>query len=113
METLSIILLCLVSVSLGQRYKPEWTSLDKRPLPTWYDQSKIGIFIHWGVFSVPSFHGAWFWEYWVDGKDPVIVDFMKENYPPGFTYPDFAAQFTSELYDPNTWADIFKASGAK
>lgn len=41
------------------------------------------------------------------------VDFMKHNYPPDFTYADFAPQFTAEFYDPLEWADIFKNSGAK
>ena len=41
--------LCIVW-SCG-RYEPNWDSLDKRPLPQWYDNSKIGIFLHWGVFS--------------------------------------------------------------
>lgn len=43
------------------RYDPTWESLDSRPLPAWYDQAKFGIFIHWGVFSVPSFGSEWFW----------------------------------------------------
>jgi hypothetical protein len=43
------------------RYDPTWESLDSRPLPQWYDNSKLGIFIHWGVFSVPSFGSEWFW----------------------------------------------------
>jgi alpha-L-fucosidase len=44
----------------GSSYLPEWSSLDTRPLPSWYDQSKVGIFIHWGVFSVPSINPeAW------------------------------------------------------
>lgn len=42
-------------------YKPDWKDLDSRPLPRWYDEAKIGIFIHWGVFSVPSFGSEWFW----------------------------------------------------
>ena len=42
-----------------------------------------------------------------------MVEFMKENYPPSFAYPDFAADFTAEFYNPEEWADIFKASGAK
>ena len=46
------------------KYQPTWDSLDKRPLPVWYDQAKFGIFIHWGVFSVPSFVSEWFWWYW-------------------------------------------------
>lgn len=45
-------------------YSPTWDSLDSRPLPTWYDDAKIGIFIHWGVFSVPSFGSEWFWNNW-------------------------------------------------
>jgi Alpha-L-fucosidase len=39
---------------------PNWESLDARPLPKWYDESKFGIFIHWGVFSVPAFHTEWY-----------------------------------------------------
>lgn len=42
-----------------QDYAPYWESLDKRPLPTWYDTSKVGIFVHWGVFSVPSYYSEW------------------------------------------------------
>lgn len=46
------------------KYTPTWDSLDSRPLPQWYDEAKIGIFIHWGVFSVPSFGSEWFWKEW-------------------------------------------------
>ncbi|CAG5131393.1 unnamed protein product [Candidula unifasciata] len=96
------------------RYEPTWESIDSRPIPQWYDEAKIGIFLHWGVFSVPSYAGAWFWYFW-KGPKPVreVVDFMKNNYRPGFTYVDFAPMFTAEFYNPDQWADIFKASGAK
>lgn len=105
---------CVVLIE-SIHYEANWTSLDSRPLPSWYDESKFGIFIVWGVYSVPGFESEWFWDYW---KDPTnirqnVVDFMKENYPPSFTYPDFAADFTAEFYNPEEWADIFKASGAK
>ncbi|KAH3796505.1 hypothetical protein DPMN_150074, partial [Dreissena polymorpha] len=82
------------------------------PLPSWYDESKIGIFLHWGVFSVPSYGSAWFWYYWKTGVKR-YVDFMAKNYRPDFTYADFAPDFTAELFDPNDWADLFKASGAR
>jgi len=49
-------------------YDPTWESLDARPLPDWYDKNKIGIFIHWGVFSVPGFKTEWFWQNWKGGK---------------------------------------------
>ncbi|XP_041363835.1 tissue alpha-L-fucosidase-like [Gigantopelta aegis] len=101
----------LTSIASSVRYEPNWESLDKRPLPPWYDEAKIGIFLHWGVFSVPSFESAWFVKLWKDGR-PSIVKFMKDNYRPGFTYADFASQFTAEFYDPVEWARLFSNSGA-
>ena len=41
------------------------------------------------------------------------MDFMKKNYPPYFTYQDFARDFTAEFYNPDEWAEIYQASGAK
>nr|XP_002131484.1 alpha-L-fucosidase [Ciona intestinalis] len=96
-----------------KKYEPTWESLDSRPLPEWYDQAKFGIFIHWGVFSVPSFVSEWFWWYWKETRQKNVVDFMEKNYPPHFTYADFAKDFTAELYDPDQWADLFKESGAQ
>ncbi|KZS15372.1 Plasma alpha-L-fucosidase [Daphnia magna] len=95
------------------RYTPDWESLDSRPLPLWYDEAKFGIFIHWGVFSVPSFGSEWFWINWQGSKNPKYVEFMKKNYPPGFTYPEFGPMFTAEFFDPEQWAEILKSSGAK
>ena len=53
---------CLLTV---REYTPDWSSLDQRPTPAWFDESKIGIFIHWGLFSVPSVASEWYrlaWE---------------------------------------------------
>ncbi|XP_028674646.1 LOW QUALITY PROTEIN: tissue alpha-L-fucosidase-like [Erpetoichthys calabaricus] len=94
-------------------YKPDWESLDKRLLPPWYDQAKFGIFVHWGVFAVPGFGSEWFWWHWQGNKDPAYVNFMKKNYPPGFSYADFAPEFKAEFFDPEEWADLFRDSGAK
>ena len=112
--TCTFLLLLQPSLVSSVRYTPDWASLDSRPLPAWYDDSKIGIFIHWGVFSVPSYVNAWFW-YWWKGPQPHpdIVSFMAENYKPDFTYADFAKQFSAEFFDPYHWATIFNASGAK
>ncbi|RXG56060.1 hypothetical protein Avbf_09937 [Armadillidium vulgare] len=54
----------LISTDVFGQYTPDWESLDSRPLPEWYDQAKIGIFLHWGIYSVPSFGSEWFWKYW-------------------------------------------------
>ncbi|CAG2197598.1 FUCA [Mytilus edulis] len=109
-----LILICCIGLHFSNaKYTPDWESLDSRPLPKWYDETKFGIFITWGVFAVPSFSSEWFWPHW-KSKHPNhdIVNFMKRNYRPDFTYADFAADFTAEFFDPDEWADIFKASGA-
>lgn len=60
-EVLCLLLVCsILNFTCGQ-YTPDWHSLDSRPLPQWYDDAKIGIFLHWGLYSVPSLEQAWFW----------------------------------------------------
>ncbi len=109
------VLLGALVCQTAARYTPDWTSLDARPLPSWYDEAKVGIFVHWGVFSVPGFQSEWFWWHWQGQQPPdqKCVSYMSKNYPPGFSYPEFAPQFHAQFFSPGDWADIFKASGAK
>ena len=109
----AILPFLLVALVSGIHYEANWKSIDSRPLPAWYDKAKVGIFIHFGVFSVPSFVDEWFWNWWLVKKDPRIVDYMKRFYKPNFTYPEFAPQFTAEFFDPQQWAKLFAQSGAK
>jgi alpha-L-fucosidase len=48
---LAVAVTVFLELSSAIKYEPNWDSLDKRPLPQWYDDGKIGIFLHWGVFS--------------------------------------------------------------
>ena len=108
----SFLLIWLISLGLLlAKYTTDWKSLDSRPLPSWYDEAKIGVFIHWGVFAVPGL-ANWFWYKWKTG-DKEIIEFMKKNYPPDFQYADFAPMFRAEFFNPDQWADIFQASGAR
>ena len=55
--TITIMLgLILVSLSIAQQkiYEPNWESMDSRPTPSWFQDAKFGIFIHWGPYSVPA-----------------------------------------------------------
>ncbi|XP_036398627.1 plasma alpha-L-fucosidase [Megalops cyprinoides] len=112
-QALVSAVIAVLFASCRCQYEPTWESIDSRPLPAWFDQAKFGIFVHWGVFSVPSFGSEWFWWYWKGQKMKAYVDFMERNYPPEFQYQDFAPQFTAEFFDAKQWAEIFAASGAK
>lgn len=101
------------------RYEAKWESLDRRPTPQWFLDAKFGIFIHWGVYSVPSWgapkqYAEWYWNRIADKKpDNVWWQFHTNHYGADFEYADFAPMFRAELFDPNQWADIFERSGAK
>uniref|UniRef100_A0A1Y1N5G3 alpha-L-fucosidase n=2 Tax=Photinus pyralis TaxID=7054 RepID=A0A1Y1N5G3_PHOPY len=97
---------------MEDKFKATWESLDKRPIPQWYDDAKFGILLHWGVYSVPGIGSEWFWKNWSDG-DQDAVSYMTRNYPPNFTYQDLARDFTANLYEPESWATLFEKSGAK
>jgi alpha-L-fucosidase len=94
-------------------YEPTWESLDSRPLPTWYDEAKVGIFIHWGVFSVPAFESEWFWYQWRENKMHDQTAFINATELPRFNYPDYAHRFDATLYNPDYWAQVFAKSGAQ
>ncbi|XP_065066489.1 alpha-L-fucosidase-like [Rhopilema esculentum] len=115
---LAALLIFLFVNSYADRFEPTWESLDKHQGPAWFDEAKVGLFVHWGVYSVPAFGtdgvlGEWFWWAWRGEKRQKWIDFMKKNYRPGFQYEDFAPQFRAEMFDADKWIDIFNASGAK
>ncbi len=95
-------------------FRPDWESLSKFEAPEWYKDAKFGIFIHWGVYSVPAFGSEWYpREMYRKGSD--INKHQVEKYGPltDFGYKDFIPMFKAEHYDPQAWAKLFKDSGAK
>jgi len=100
------------------RYEANWASLDSRPIPEWYDDAKFGIFIHWGVYSVPSWapvgtYAEWYWNNLAQGPGNPTYEFHVKTYGKNFQYTDFAPMFTAELWNPEYWADLFVLSGAQ
>lgn len=96
---------------------PTWAELRARPDPEWFLDAKLGIFIHWGVYSVPAFSGKEdYAEWFVRGLqvgDTLRTRFLRENYGPDFQYRDFAPLFKAELFNPAEWADLFRRAGAR
>ncbi len=112
-------LMLAVATHAQTRYEPKWESLDKRTTPVWFQDAKFGIFIHWGLYSVPAWgapreYAEWYWNHIADKKpDNVWWQYHKKYYGENFEYKDFAPLFKTEYFDANQWADLFKRSGAK
>ena len=116
MKKLFLGFLFLSSVAMAQTYQPTWQSLDTRPLPKWYTDAKFGIFIHWGVYSVPAFSSKGAYSEWYQNAltrgDSATVAYHKNKFD-NMSYYKFADQFKAELYQPDEWAKVIEASGAK
>ena len=99
------------------RYEAAWPSLDCRPTPSWYAAAKFGIFIHWGVYSVPAWgskgqYAEWYWKT-LENKESETAAFHRRVYGADFKYEQFAPMFRAELFNPNEWADLLARSGAR
>lgn len=96
------------------KYKDTWESLCDHPVPVWYQNAKFGIFIHWGVYSVPAFYNEWYpREMYQQGSE--AYEHHRKTYGPqkDFGYKDFIPMFQAEKFDPAAWAELFQKAGAK
>ena len=129
-NSLLLLLSVLFSSSMAaqKRYEPTWESVNSRPVPAWFTQAKFGIFIHWGLYSVPSWapvdkdldvyskYAEWYWKRLKDDTGRVGQAFRayhNRTYGQKFQYADFTAGFKAELFNPAQWADLFAAAGAR
>ena len=114
--TLSFVLFFTVACTVAQVYQPNWESLDQRPTPQWFKDAKFGIFIHWGVYSVPGWstrgnYAEWY-QQGLQTNDTARQKFHKAKFG-NRTYYDLANDFKAELFNPDDWANLFERSGAK
>lgn len=129
---------CMVGASARaqepKKYEATIESLDQHELPQWYDDAKLGIFIHWGLYSVPGWaplvHSAhdfssqdyitnnpyaeWYLNTMrVEGSP--TQKYHREHYGADYDYYNFAAIFNRDIqkWNPDAWAKVFQAAGAK
>lgn len=115
-----------------KRYTGKWESVNMHQVPKWYDDCKFGIFIHWGIYSVPAYaphtwelgevdskewfadnpYAEWYYNSLNIGKGPTYEHHM-EKYGKDFKYEDFIPMWKAENWDPAKWADLFKKAGAQ
>lgn len=113
MDLLALLLaaLCLAYVD-GTKYTADWESIDSRPIPKWYTDAKIGIFLHWSIFSVTEV-GVPNFEWHLSEGRWQEKDFMRDTYAPGTSYTDLCRLFTAKYYNASKWVDLFEKAGAK
>jgi alpha-L-fucosidase len=103
-----------------KRYDGSWESLQKMPVPAWFDDGKIGIFIHWGPYSVIGYR--WGERGYAEHAPKLIYEDPEHYYPvikerwgatpPDFGYKDVVPEFTAENWNPDEWAELFADVGA-
>jgi alpha-L-fucosidase len=95
-------------------FRPDWESLERYEVPEWYKDAKFGIFIHWGVYSVPAFGNEWYpRNMYREESDEYKHHIATYGAVDKFGYKDFVPLFRAERFDPVAWARLFKEAGAK
>ena len=100
-------------------YEPNWESLKRYTVPSWFKDAKFGIFIHWGVYAVPAFNNEWYPRLMylneLSGKGANFYKHHRETWGPHkeFGYKDFIPMFRAEKWDPEAWVDLFHKAGAR
>ncbi|KAB5590881.1 Alpha-L-fucosidase [Ceratobasidium theobromae] len=102
-------------------------SLGKHETPLWWDDAKFGIFIHWGIYSVPAwspkgYYAAWY-QWWLHnppGPQNILWNYHKEHYGEGChnnaelrCSDDFIPNFTASEFNASEWIQLFSDAGAK
>jgi alpha-L-fucosidase len=114
-----------------QPYEPTWESLNRHAVPRWFRDAKLGIFIHWGVFSVPGWapphdKNGHFYDEPIGSipyaelygaglryKGSPVWNYHVEHYGADFQYEDFIPMFTAAQWDPDAWARLFASVNAR
>lgn len=119
-------------------YEPTYESIYSHESPNWYNNAKYGIFIHWGVYSVPGWGNKgskenyaewyetplslqimpnqntryWWWLNQGPNNPTDVYDYHLKTYGPNVVYDDFIQNFTADAWDPKEWVDLFSDAGA-
>ena len=116
-----ILLLCTLSFQASaqsESYKKNWKSLSKENAynrePDWLKDAKFGIYLHWGVYSVPAYSYEWYSRHmFMESRKE--YQYHKEHYgdPREFGYDKLVPLFRAEHFNAKEWVDLFQRAGAK
>ncbi|WP_276166012.1 alpha-L-fucosidase [Zobellia alginiliquefaciens] len=123
--TILMFMACNTNKTKKETVKPpydgSWESLQKMPVPNWFNDGKIGIFIHWGPYSVIGHRksGKGYAEHvpkLIYSDSSYYYPYLRERWgaaPPEFGYKDIIPEFKAENWNPDEWAELFAKVGAK
>jgi alpha-L-fucosidase len=132
--TVLLLNLMCVAAFAAPHYEATDQSLDEHPLPQWYADAKLGIFIHYGLYSVPGWapvshpdHDFGSLDYiahnpyaeWYLNSMRLIGSptwhYQQDHYGPNADYYDFVPVFNekNKQWNPDTWARVFADTGAR
>ena len=98
-------------------FQPTWESLSNYQCPNWFRDAKFGIFIHWGVYSVPAYGCEWYPRLMYSDTVTWGLNYYQYHVktwgtPDKFGFKDFIPMFKAEKFDANQWVELFKKAGA-
>jgi alpha-L-fucosidase len=106
------------------KFEPNWESLSQYRTPDWFQDAKVGVFFHWGVYSVPAFENEWYprhiyYKKYRNEDDGKHCEKYRTHHErtwgslKDFGYKDFIPLFTMDNFDGAEWAEFFKDSGMR
>ncbi len=97
------------------KYEESWESLARHnEEPEWFQDAKLGIYFHWGVYSVPAYRTEWYpRNMHFEGSAEYNHHVETYGHPSEFGYHDFVPMFEAEHFDPEEWASLFVKAGAR
>lgn len=94
-------------------YRPQWDSLQKARVPEWFREKRLGIFVHWGLYSVPANSNEWYSRnMYIQGMPAYEHHRKTYGSQDRFGYKDFIPMFTADKFDPKAWITLFREAGA-
>ena len=112
MKTINEYLSVVDEVIEKGKFKDNWESLSQFKMPSWYRKGRFGLFVHWGVYSVPAFGNEWYPRRMYLKFDPCF-NHRVQTYGANADYRQIIEKFNPTEFNADEWAKTFKDSGAQ
>ncbi len=115
MKSIALALAIAAASACSAQYSATADSLKRHQVvPEWFLDAKLGIYCHWGPYSVPAFSSEWYpRNMFIKGSPENQFHIKTFGDPAKFGYDELVRRFTAPQFDATAWADLFQKAGAK